>query len=52
MVVSKIYEINSCDDMELGVKRSTKLNFKLCYDDDKPVNAIVFYSAWMRRRRR
>lgn len=42
MVVSKIYEINSCDDMELGVKRSTKLNFKLCYDDDKPVNAIVF----------
>ncbi len=42
MVVSKIYEINSCDDMELGVKRSTKLNFKLCYNDDKPVNAIVF----------
>ncbi len=26
MIVSKTYEIDSCDDVELGIKRESKLN--------------------------
>lgn len=42
MMVNKIYEIFSCDDVELGIKRESMLEFKLCYDDEKPVKAVVF----------
>lgn len=35
MIVSKAYEIDSCDDVELGIKRESKLEFKLWYDDKK-----------------
>ena len=38
----KTYEIPSCDDVELGVKRDSLLEFKLSYDDEKPVRALVF----------
>ena len=42
MLVNRIYEIPSCDDVELGIKRESMLEFKLCYDDEKPVKAVVF----------
>ena len=42
MLVNRIYEIPSCDDVELGIKRESMLKFKLCYDDEKPVKAVVF----------
>ncbi|RTJ97323.1 DUF2920 family protein, partial [Campylobacter jejuni] len=29
MIMSKTYEIDSCDDVELGIKRESKLEFKL-----------------------
>ncbi|MCD4859312.1 DUF2920 family protein, partial [Campylobacter coli] len=35
MIVSKTYEIDSCDDVELDIKRESKLEFKLWYDDEK-----------------
>ncbi|HEF1837087.1 TPA: DUF2920 family protein [Campylobacter jejuni] len=42
MIVSKAYEIDSCDDVELGIKRESKLEFKLCFDDEKEIKALVF----------
>ena len=42
MIINKTYEIPSCDDVELGIKRDSLLEFKLCYDDEKPARAIVF----------
>ncbi len=42
MLVSKAYEIDSCDDVELGIKRESKLEFKLWYDDEKTPEALVF----------
>lgn len=42
MLVNRIYEIPSCDDVELDIKRESMLEFKLCYDDEKPVKGVVF----------
>lgn len=42
MIVSKAYEIDSCDDVELDIKRESKLEFKLWYDDEKTPEALVF----------
>lgn len=42
MIVNKTYEIDSCDDVELGIKRESKLEFKLWYDDEKNPEALVF----------
>lgn len=42
MLVSKTYEIDSCDDVELGIKRESKLEFKLWYNDEKIPKALVF----------
>ncbi|HEC1896213.1 TPA: DUF2920 family protein [Campylobacter jejuni] len=42
MIVSKTYEIDSCDDVELSIKRESKLEFKLCFDDEKEIKALVF----------
>ena len=42
MIINKTYEIPTCDDVELGLKRDSLLEFKLCYDDKKPVRALVF----------
>ncbi|EPY7916565.1 DUF2920 family protein [Campylobacter coli] len=42
MIVSKTYEIDSCDDVELDIKRESKLEFKLCFDDEKTPEALVF----------
>lgn len=42
MIVNKTYEIDSCDDVELGIKRTSKLEFKLWYDESKDIEALVF----------
>lgn len=42
MIINKTYEIPSCDDVELGLKRDSLLEFKLCYYDEKPARALVF----------
>ncbi len=42
MLVNQTYEISSCDDVELGIKRDSKLEFRLCYDDSQDLKAIVF----------
>ncbi|WP_139471110.1 DUF2920 family protein [Campylobacter armoricus] len=41
MIINKTYEINSCDDVELNIKRESKLEFKLIYDDSKEIKALV-----------
>ncbi|MBF7069167.1 DUF2920 family protein [Campylobacter volucris] len=41
MIINKTYEINSCDDVELNIKRESKLEFKLIYDDSKEIEALV-----------
>ncbi|MBZ7951076.1 DUF2920 family protein [Campylobacter sp. LH-2024] len=42
MLINKIYEIDSCDDIELSIKRESKLEFKLCFNDEKKSEALVF----------
>ncbi len=41
MLIDKTYFIDSCDDVELGIKRESKLEFRLSYDDSKEIKAIV-----------
>jgi len=41
MLVSERYEISSCDDFELGIKRSSLLEFHLAYDDSKEAKALL-----------
>lgn len=41
MLVDGGYEISSCDDIELGIKRSSPLSFYSCYDNAKDVKAIL-----------
>ncbi|MCV3508086.1 DUF2920 family protein [Campylobacter sp. CNRCH_2016_3089] len=41
MLKNETYFINSCDDVELNIKRESKLEFKLTYDDSKEIEAIV-----------
>lgn len=41
MIINKTYEINSCDDIELNIKRESLLEFKLSYDDSKIIKAII-----------
>ncbi len=41
MLVDGSYEISSCDDIELGIKRSSPLSFYSCYDDAKDAKAIL-----------
>ncbi|MBT0871742.1 DUF2920 family protein, partial [Campylobacter coli] len=31
-----------CDDVELGIKRTSKLEYRISYDDEKEIKAIVF----------
>ena len=42
MLVNRIYEIPSCDDIELNIKQESMLEFKLCYDNEQPVKATYF----------
>lgn len=42
MLINKIYEISSCDDVELKIKRKSKLEYRISFDDEKEMKAIVF----------
>ena len=41
MLVDESYKISSCDDIELGIKRSSPLSFYSCYDDAKDAKALL-----------
>jgi len=41
MLVDGSYEILSCDDVELGIKRSSTLSFYACYDNVKEAKALL-----------
>ncbi|KAK0019834.1 DUF2920 family protein [Campylobacter jejuni] len=41
MIINQIYSIDFCDDVELNIKRGSKLEFRLTYDDSKEIEAIV-----------
>ncbi|ECL2404494.1 DUF2920 family protein [Campylobacter jejuni] len=41
MIINQIYSIDFCDDVELNIKRGSKLEFRLTYDDSKEIKAIV-----------
>ena len=41
MLVDGSYEILSCDDVELGIKRSSALSFYACHDDVKEAKALL-----------
>ncbi|MCV3432077.1 DUF2920 family protein [Campylobacter lari] len=42
MLKNETYFIDSCDDVELGIKRESKLEYRITYDDEKTMRAIVF----------
>ncbi|HEG5919503.1 DUF2920 family protein [Campylobacter lari] len=42
MLKNETYFIDSCDDVELGIKRESKLEYRITYDDEKTMKAIVF----------
>ncbi len=47
MLINQIFEIDSCDDVELGIKRTSKLEYRISYDDEKEMKAIVFIIGGM-----
>ncbi|MCR2067126.1 DUF2920 family protein [Campylobacter helveticus] len=42
MIVDKSYFIDGVDDVELGIKRESKLEYRVSYDDSKDIKAFVF----------
>ncbi|EHD2720325.1 DUF2920 family protein [Campylobacter coli] len=42
MLINQIFEIDSCDDTELGIKRTSKLEYRISHDNEKEIKAIVF----------
>ncbi|EAI1510965.1 DUF2920 family protein [Campylobacter coli] len=42
MLINQIFEIDSCDDAELDIKRTSKLEYRISYDNEKEMKAIVF----------
>ncbi|HHP0357010.1 TPA: DUF2920 family protein [Campylobacter lari subsp. concheus] len=42
MIKNETYFIDSCDDVELNIKRESKLEYRITYDDSKQMKAIVF----------
>ncbi|EPV8106706.1 DUF2920 family protein [Campylobacter lari] len=42
MLINQTYFIDSCDDVELGIKRESKLEYRISYDNEKTMKAIVF----------
>ncbi|EAK1249990.1 MULTISPECIES: DUF2920 family protein [Campylobacter] len=42
MLKNETYFIDSCDDVELNIKRESKLEYRITYDDSKQMKAIVF----------
>ena len=45
MLVNKSYEILSCDDYELNVKRNSKLEYRISFDDERQMKAVVFIAG-------
>ena len=43
MITHENYEIDSTDDIELGIKRSSKLEFIVTYDATKPAKALFVF---------
>ena len=43
MIQHKSYEITSTDDIELNIKRESKLEFKVSFDDTKPMKALFVF---------
>lgn len=43
MFHTKSYEIKSTDDKELNIKRDSMLEFKVSFDDEKPMKALFFF---------
>ncbi len=43
MLQTKFYKIDSTDDVELGIKRSSKLEFKVVFEDSKSAKAIFVF---------
>ncbi|AJC93086.1 hypothetical protein (DUF2920 domain) [Campylobacter subantarcticus LMG 24377] len=41
MLKNETYFIDSCDDVELNIKRESKLEYRITYDDSKEIEAIV-----------
>lgn len=46
MLINQTFEIDSCDDVELGIKRTSKLEYRISYDDEKRYQSYSFYSGW------
>ena len=42
MLINQTFEIDSCDDVELNIKRTSKLEYRISYDNKKEMKAIVF----------
>ncbi|EAH4570907.1 DUF2920 family protein [Campylobacter lari] len=42
MLINQTYFIDSCDDVELNIKRESKLEYRITYDDSRQMKAIVF----------
>ncbi|BEK36692.1 hypothetical protein B11476_03950 [Campylobacter coli] len=42
MLVNQTFKIDSCDDVELGIKRTSKLEYRISYDEEREMKAIVF----------
>ncbi|STA75253.1 Protein of uncharacterised function (DUF2920) [Campylobacter lari] len=42
MLINQTYFIDSCDDVELNIKRESKLEYRITYDDSKQMKAVVF----------
>lgn len=42
MLINQTFEIDSCDDIELNIKRTSKLEYRISYDDEKEIKAVVF----------
>ncbi|ECR0779993.1 DUF2920 family protein [Campylobacter jejuni] len=45
MLINQTFEIDSCDDVELNIKRTSKLEYRISYDDEKDLKAIVFITG-------
>ena len=48
MYQNKIYEIKSTDDIELNIKRESKLEFKVSFDDEKEMKALLVFISGIR----
>ena len=48
MLQSKVYEITSTDDIELNIKRESKLEFKVSFDEAKEMKALLVFISGIR----